>query len=132
MRMRAAPATGHEPTEAEREKHPERWWPHDERDDGPDRDGETGNEYGEEPVTLRESQSADDRQGAAGEREIWTRWPDEEHHECEQEQQEPDEERDQSKIAQGLRAPRLTHRRHRSVHGCPTAYCHGRHPSIPN
>src|SRR5437867_12275834 len=97
-RMRALPATDQEPTEAEREQHPERWWPEDERADGPDRDGETRNEYGEEPVTLRE---------------------------------EPDEERDQPEIAQRLRAPRLTHRWGRRVHG-PAAHCDGRHPSISN
>src|SRR5438093_271418 len=96
--MRAPPATDQEPTEAEREQHPERWWPEDERADGPDRDGETRNEYGEEPVTLRE---------------------------------EPDEERDQPEIAQRLRAPRLTHRWGRRVHG-PAAHCDGRHPSISN
>src|SRR6266478_6201508 len=90
-RMRAPPATDHEPTKAEREEHPERWWPEDERADDPDRDGETRNQYGEGPVTLRESQNADQRQGAAGERELRIRRPHEQRHVCDQEQQEPDD-----------------------------------------
>ena len=88
--MRAPPATDQEPTEAEREQHPERWWPEDERTDDPDRNGETRNEYGEEPVTLRESESADQREAGPGEREIRIRWPDKQRHVCGQEQGEAD------------------------------------------
>src|SRR5437762_5341772 len=129
--MRAPRATDHQPTEAERKEHPEGWWPEDERADDPDRDGETGNEYGEEPIALRESQSADQREAAAGEREIRIRRPYEQRHVCDQEEQEPDEERDQPEIAQRLGAPRLTQRSDRRVHE-PAAGWDGRRPSIPN
>src|SRR2546427_11678385 len=129
--MRAPPATDHEPTEAERKKHPERWWPDDERADDPDGEGETRSEYGDRPVTLRESQNADQRQGAAGEREIRIRRPYEQRHVCDQKQQEPDDDRDPPEIAQRLRAPRLTHRCVRRVND-PAAGWDGRHPSISN